>query len=510
MENTKVSQTKNTLQHFFNLETFKKASESMIAKNNETYQNSYLNWDRIKPIQTYTVEQIEHIIESGNLESQRILSQNYASINGFYKQILTYYATLLKYYGILIPNPAFGKSLQDNAIAKRYHNAIDFVDRMGLQKLCGHISFIVLRDGIYYGAIQTLNKKTFAVMDLPSNYCRSRFEDTYGNSIVEFNVRYFNSIPNQKDRDSALKVYPKVISSYYRKWSHNTKKSPWVFLPSDIGVSFELFDARPYFLNIIPATIQYDEAVHNELRKQLNEIKKIIVQQIPHLNDGTLLFEPDEVKSMHNATVDMLKYSNPDTSVLTSYGEVHTEKTSATDTTTKTTLDNMKQNIYSTAGVSSEIFAATGSSSIPYSIDYDIAFMMILANKISTFVTNIVNSQFSNGSINFKYNFLPISQHNSEKYIDSAFKLAGSGYSFLLPAIAQGFSQKDLVNIKSLENDVLKLTEILLPLASSYTQSGEQTNQANSKSGRPTLEPGTETTKTQQNRESKNKTGGTK
>ena len=34
-----------------------------------------------------------------------------------------------------------------------------------------------------------------------------------------------------------------------------------------------------------------------------------------------------------------------------------------------------------------------------------------------------------------------------------------------------GVSQKDLMNLKSLENDVLKLDKLLLPLQSSYTQS---------------------------------------
>jgi hypothetical protein len=43
----------------------------------------------------------------------------------------------------------------------------------------------------------------------------------------------------------------------------------------------------------------------------------------------------------------------------------------------------------------------------------------------------------------------------------------------LLPAIALGINQRDLSNLKDLENDVLKLREKLIPLMSSYTQSGE-------------------------------------
>ena len=37
-----------------------------------------------------------------------------------------------------------------------------------------------------------------------------------------------------------------------------------------------------------------------------------------------------------------------------------------------------------------------------------------------------------------------------------------------MPSIAQGISQRDLSDIKQLENDVLKLPETLIPLQSAY------------------------------------------
>jgi hypothetical protein len=44
----------------------------------------------------------------------------------------------------------------------------------------------------------------------------------------------------------------------------------------------------------------------------------------------------------------------------------------------------------------------------------------------------------------------------------------------LIPSLALGITQKDLVNLKDLENKSLKLLEKLIPLSSAYTQgSGE-------------------------------------
>ena len=221
---------------------------------------------------------------------------------------------------------------------------------------------------------------------------------------------------------------------------------------------------------------------------------------------------------MHDGTVKMLRKSNPNTSVLTTYGDVKVEGLKTSDSVTNNTLKNMLQNTYANAGVSGEIFAATGSSSLGTSLEFDTALMMVLGNKISIFLSNILNLLYSNGSIRFKYTILPITCHNDKDYSDNYFKLASSGYPFIFPAIANGLSQNDLVDLKALENDVLKLQEVLIPLSSAYTQgtgNGSNGAEQNKESEAPTDEGGRpekkdldKTEKTNQNKASKDKTGG--
>ena len=50
-----------------------------------------------------------------------------------------------------------------------------------------------LVDGAYYGAIVSVDKNKLVIVDLPADYCRSRFKDLNGNDIVEFDLRYFTS-----------------------------------------------------------------------------------------------------------------------------------------------------------------------------------------------------------------------------------------------------------------------------------------------------------------------------
>lgn len=476
----------------FDLTSFTRAKQTMIATNEAAYTN--IGWDLLRPraarVRDYTPEEIQRIIESGSLLEQQKLSRNYFYKDGYYKQIILHYATFLKYVGLLIPNPAVGKNLSTPHIQKKYYNALDYLEVMQLPNFFTNCALRALVDGCYYGVKVQVDNKHFVVLDLPFAYCTSRFKDSQGNDLIEFNVAFFDTIVDENARKAALAVYPKVVSKAYKDWKNSKKKTinSWVILPAEIGICFPIFDGRPLFLSVIPKTIEYDSAVDTELQRDLEEIRKIIVQKIPHLQDGQLLFEPDEAAEMHSGAVNMLR-KNENISVLTTYCDVDaiTSKTSAENA--NNVLERMEQNIYAQAGVSSELFATKSASALDKSLDNDLALMMYLAHKFEVFTTSVLNELFSNANITFKYTILPVSYFNADKFVDTSFKLVGSGYSFLMPAAAMGLSQRDLVNVKDLENDVLKLHEKLLPLMNSYTMAsgGNSANPAKvSEPGAPT------------------------
>ncbi len=359
-------------------------------------------------------------------------------------------------------------------------NAMQFLEKVNIKKNLQHFACEALIDGTYYGIIQTLDKDTFAVLDLPSTYCRSRFKNKKGLYLIEFDVRYFKTITDVHTRETTLKVYPPKIRNWYKKYENGEVKSAWAFIPDDIGICFPLYDKSPLFLNTIPATINYDAAVKTERERDLEEIRKIITQKIGHLQDGTLLFEPEEVEEMHKGAVEMLK-GNPNVSVLTGYADVDAIVSNTSGESASTNLEKMKDNIYSVAGVSSQIFSAKNNLSIETSIKNDMGVMAPLIEDFNIFITELVNRIYGNAGISFKYEILHVTEYNQKDYVDTAFKLAGSGYSFLLPAVAMGMSQLDLINIKTLENEVLNLEELLKPLGSMYTA----TAAGDSSSGEP-------------------------
>ena len=485
------------------ISSYSKAQQKMIATSDNTYGTLGTSRARyLERIRDYTPEKIERIITSGSLAEQQALSRNFFYKDGYYKQIIIHYATLLKYAGLLIPNPSLGKKLSTSHISKRYYNALDYVEKMNLPVFLTDCATRALIDGCYYGVIVQLDKQNFSVLDLPSGYCQTRYKDLNGDDLIEFDVSYFNSIVDLTAKEQALASYPKFIRDAYKKWQKQKSSNNWVIIPSDIGICFPFFDGRPLFLSVIPASLEYDDAIQTERDRDAEEIRKILVQKIPHLQDGRLLFEPDEAAEMHAGAVGMLK-GNKNISVLTTYADVDAVVSKTTGESTSKTLEQIEKNIYAQAGVSGQIFSSTGSSTLDASIKNDIALMMYLANKFSRFITNSINRIYGNTNITFKYQILPVSIHNMDKFVDQSFKLSGSGYSYLLPVVALGLSQRDIVNLKELENDVLKLGEKLIPLSSSYTQSSDNS------AGRPKLDDSEKAEKTIKNEESlDNQAGG--
>ena len=477
------------------LTTFKSSYDNMIATSESSYNGSKYSstlYTR-RSIRGYTPEEIENIIDSGSLASQINLSRIYFDKGGFYQRILLHYATLLKYTSLLIPNPSFGKSLSETYIQKKYFNAVSFIDKAGLPELFTKMAIRALRDGCYYGIISSVDNDNISIIDLPVYYCQTRFKDAKGNDLIEFDVSYFDTIVDKEDRKAALSVYPKAVANWYRRYKLGKVKK-WVFIPAEMGICLPFLDGRPMFLNIIPAAIEYDQARDINKERDLEEIRKIIVQKIPHLQDGGLLFEPDEAEVMHKGTVQMMR-GNPNISVLTTYADVDAVVSKTSNDNTVGSVEKSLLNIYSEAGSSPQLFGTESNLSLETSINNDMALMMTFARKLDRLITFILNDRFGNSNVSFKYTILPITFYNERKYGEEALKMANSGYSFILPALAMDLSQRELGNIKDLENDVLDLKNKLIPLSTSYTESGNSP-------GRPELDPEEKSEKTIANEKS--------
>lgn len=469
------------------LTLFKAANDKMIAMSDKSY-SKYISTEK-KKIGTYTKKQINDIIYSSSNALKAKLSYDFFQTNGWYSRILIDYATLPKYYGIVLPKVNQAKKITDKEISKKYYDSLTFIDNMSIPQLFYNVTLSILIYGVYYGVINQIDKETFSYIDLPFNYCRTRYKNYDNVSIIEFNLHYFDTMEPEA-REAALSIYPdEIVEAYNNYQKIGSKLSYWYQIPTEIGMCFYLYDQAPLFLSTIEQIIYHKESLDIDRQKAISEIKKVMVQKIPHTSDGKLLFEPPEAEEFHRGAVDMLK-NNTDISVLTTYADVTIEGSETTNASTaKSNIEKTYKNIYDTAGVSPQLFSATGNLALDSSIKNDLALLMPLLESYSNFITYLLSTLFGNNMISFKYQMLPISMYNDDKYIDETFKLASMGYSVLLPFIAAGIPQKYVTDLKDLENDLLKLGDKLVPLTSAFNSSGEQvasgTGSSSSKVGAP-------------------------
>lgn len=452
-----------------------------------------------------TIQSAKNIIKGNDRIAKRKLSQNFVNISQRYKDFISSTANALKFSYTVVPIQKKGVSLQTtSSLREKYYESLRFMQRTDLPNLGNKILYNAIRDGAYYGLIQTSNKKFFSVIDLPFDFCRTRFKDKNNLPIVEFNTNYFNTINDLEDRKLVLNSYPDFISDAYR---NKNKVKKWVDIPTNIGICIYGNDFNPLFLSVIPSLIEYEEAKEMDKKRFLKGLKTILSLEFDHTSDGKFIIEPEELVATHNGLVKLLKQGNNDnTTAITSYGNLKSVDIDPSNNETEDFVPNARQEIYSNAGMSAELFSPENSSSLEMSTTVDLGRIMTYAKKISRYLTSYINNTMGSTEQIFKVKILPITRQNEQRWIDNSLKMASSGYSLLLPAIALGFEPLEFLNLKEVENEYFDLVEKLIPPQTSYTNG--QSLDSTENNGRPQLDALEKTEKTNQNIKSKQKTGG--
>lgn len=480
MDKSQANEVSNEVKNRFS-NFSKKMLDGVSVTNDDYFVGSSLGGSqRARALREYTKESAEQTIKQGNPDELRELSQFYFYSSGFYRRVCTYYATLLYYTPIVIPHMVGRKKkITDKKCSERYYSALDLIEDLNFEQLCKHFALVTLREGAYYGMVKESEGKIL-IQDLPYEFCRSRMKSYTGIDIVEFNVSWFDKIQDEKLKIETLKNFPKEIRKAYLQKSSGQEN--WVRLPIETGIHFTLYEDRPFFSTIIPSIINVDDYVSLEKDKDSQNLHSLLIQEIPHTANGDLVFEPEEAVEFHKGLTSITK-KNKYLDAITSYGKVDVKRILDDDTASKDNLEKVTKLMYAESGVSRQIFSAEGNASVERSIQNDIALMMTLANDFAIWLRSFINLKFSDKNINFSVKILPVGQYNVKDYLTQSLSAAQYGYSSLVPAIAMGFEQKQILDLKDLENDLLMMEDKLIPLRSSHTENGDE----NAKTGKKTL-----------------------
>ena len=266
----------------------------------------------------------------------------------------------------------------------------------------------------------------------------------------------------------------------------------------------------PLFANAIPSIIDLDAAQDLDRRKQMQQLLKILIQKLPMDKNGDLIFDIDEAKDIHDNAVAMTSNAIG-VDVLTTFADIQVESLSDKTTTTSTDdLEKIERTVYNSLGMSRNLFNTEGNLSLEKSILNDEGVMRPLVLQFESFYNRIVKALSSSPKkYIFKFHMLGTTQYNYKDMAKLYKEQTQIGYSKMLPQIALGHSQSSILNTAHFENEVLHLSELMLPPMQSSTMNAESLqalgtgNTGNGKTGRPKKADDQKAEKTILNEESK-------
>ena len=437
---------------------------------------AYRRWGykNIEPVeQDFTLDEIQAIIRSGDLNALRQLSNYFYRVNSNYRNNIDFLANLPLYDTVVIPVFEEGKG-SDNQILKAFYNACEFVEQLDIPNTFSYITKEWLKNGIFNGILRYKDNKA-VIQALPLEYCRTRFKDFNNLNLLEFNITYFEKIFDKQIRKEVLLTFPEIIQKAWRAWENKKLFDPWVMLPAvDGGICFTFAgDSTPLLIASIPELKKMQDAIGREEKRDENELYKLLIQRMPVDKDGELVFELEEVADIHESVAAMLQ--DLDTvDVLTTFGDTTLESLQETTAASQSNdrLQKYRTNVWDALGRGAILFNPDGSSSLAYAIKKDEALIINYLNAYETWIKFHINERFARKDVVFDFEILPLTVFNRQDLQQSYFRGAQYGYSKMFAGVAMGIKQRDQLSLMNFENDFLKMSEKMVPLQSSYTTSG--------------------------------------
>lgn len=402
----------------------------------------------------------------------RKISRYFYNNTTSYRRIIDTFAQIYKYYYVVDFKGA-SDSKNKKTILRIYNETLNFLDGVNIRDVFGFISQKVLIDGAFYGYVNLFDDNRITITQLNPDYCRSRDTSAYGTACVEFNVMYFTKYTNEQDLKRTLRNFPNEVKRHWELYRNGQTPTPWVRLAAEASCAFffDNYSLPPLFDTLIDI-INYNDYKDIEKKRDSSELEKLLVQQFKLDEDGDLDVLMEEMAGMHEAVSGMLSdYDNIE--VLTSIADsIDLKDTQAnTQKAGTTNIEKMLLPKYENAGLSSELFYATGGTTLEYCVTNATSFMSQLIDKYSTWLSMLCFSRFNYGKIRPIVTILPVTWFNQTKMSDAYLKNAQYGFSWILPYVASGKKQSTLLDNAYIEQEVLNLSEVMRPLTSSFTQS---------------------------------------
>lgn len=430
---------------------------------------------------------------SSNEQNLRNLSRYLVYRSQVYYRLIMYYATMLCTEArTVIPPYSLTEEPTTDEMMNIYQENLQILDTLNLQSEMLKAAIVCWREDVFYGCNYYDENVGHFILQLDPDYCKIN-----GQYMMGGDFSYMMDMTYFRGKDALLELLGEPFQSMYNAYGGDNQNR-WQQMPDEYCVCFKIRSED--WETVVPPLIGIFNSLIN--LADLEDIEAVADEQIIYkmlwlelqtiTNTDTVddwKVDPEIVKAYYNR---MIAEGLPDyiTGVI-SPAPIH-EISFPTDAASDTTkVQKATESVLNTSGGAQILNSASisGTEAFKAAVRSDTAFALSsLLPQIQAWCNRFLSYQTSNPcEVKFFMTSIYLKDELRKNLLESC--QYGLPNKLALNALF-GFSERETIAMNFLEEQCLSVTTRFVPLASSYTQSGQPTEDTDPVTGgRPHGEP---------------------
>lgn len=423
---------------------------------------------------TFSKEKLRGYMKNpkANEANLRNLSRYLYRLSQPYRRLIAYNAQMMDLTAVsLIPVADITQPVDAEKMLKQYADTAIQLDKMNLANEIYKLLVVAWREDTVYGFVYE-DDQSFFIHLLDGDYCKVSSVNYDGTFNFCYDMSFFRSHPE------CLEYWDASFKSAYSKYDKDNKLR-WQELDPTRTICLKINNEDSTmstipFGGLLEAIIDLIDLQSLQAVKDELSVYKLLVARMEHLQGSS---EPDDFEidvSTAIAYYNKLAESLPDY-VAAALSPMPIEAIDFKDTNNTANVDmiaNSMSNLFKTSGGSLVLNDEKQGTTI-----YEAHILADTLNALKPLLGQVeawVNRYLTNTigeHAKVKYHY--VSPYTKKQVKDSVLTSAQNGLPEKLYASAlDGFSPLESLSLMMFENEALKLHEKLIPLSTSYTQSG--------------------------------------
>lgn len=441
----------------------------------------------------YTREQILSYLKDPRKNNTNLIeASNYLYASSvIYQRVVRYLANMLTFDYVVSPYKLkdIDTSVQNvDKYKKSYFNVLNTLEIMDIKQTFSVIMQVVVREGAFFG-IEVGNKDSYMIQQMPYNRCKV-YSNEDGCPLFSLDMSYFDR------NEILLESMPSEIQTLYNAYKSNNNEK-WALLDGKYSICI-LFDESlgyvlPPFAGSFTDIYLVEDYKDLMKSKEIINLYKLISLKYPTDAEGNLLMDSDIAMTYYHQIADQLGEQfavalNPFDMKEVSFADNKTDS----DGTLKAQRD-----MFANLGISNLLFSndKAASSALLTSVLEDFSYVSPCLRSIERWVNKKL--KIASGTVKFQVMFPDVTVYNREKMMDKYKEASAMGLPCkMLYSACMGLTPSQTMGMCFLENNMLGIVDMFVPLKTSYTQSSDG---GRPESEEPLTESGEQTKETDAN-----------